>query len=74
LNGRQCDEDINQKVLNDEIQDLEGPMTRARVKKVKEVLINLMAANDQNDEMEAKIVNLITLSEDDMGIGHAAQI
>jgi hypothetical protein len=24
--------------------------------------------------MEAKIVNLITLSEDDMGIGHAAQI
>jgi hypothetical protein len=74
LNGRQCDEDINQKVLNDEIQDLEGPMTRARVKKVKEVLINLMAANDQNDEMEAKIVNLITLSEDGMGIGHAAQI
>jgi hypothetical protein len=68
------DEDINQKVLNDEIQDLEGPMTRARVKKVKEVLINLMAANDQNDEMEAKIVNLITLSEDGMGIGHAAQI
>jgi hypothetical protein len=60
------DEDINQKVLNDEIQDLEGPMTRARVKKVKEVLINLMAANDQNDEMEAKIVNLITLSEDGM--------
>jgi hypothetical protein len=49
-------------------------MTRARVKKVKEVLINLMAANDQNDEMEAKIVNLITLSEDGMGIGHAAQI
>ena len=68
------DEDINQKVLNDEIQDLEGPMTRARVKKVKEVLINLMAAKDQNDEMEAKIVNLITLSEDGMGIGHAAQI
>jgi hypothetical protein len=68
------DEDINQKVLNDEIQDLEGPMTRARVKKVKEVLINLMAAKDQNDEMEAKIVNLITLSEDVMGIGHAAQI
>jgi hypothetical protein len=74
LNGRQCDEDLNQKVLNDEIQDLEGPMTRARVKKVKEVLINLMAAKDQNDEMEAKIVNLITLSEDVMGIGHAAQI
>jgi hypothetical protein len=68
------DEDINQKVLNDEIQDLEGPMTRARVKKVKEVLINLMAAKDQNDEVEAKIVNLITLSEDGMGIGHAAQI
>jgi hypothetical protein len=68
------DEDINQEVLNDEIQDLEGPMTRARVKKVKEVLINLMAAKDQNDEVEAKIVNLITLSEDGMGIGHAAQI
>jgi hypothetical protein len=33
-----------------------------------------MGAKDQKDEIEPMIVNLITLSDDDIGTGHAAQI
>ncbi|CAJ2636509.1 unnamed protein product [Trifolium pratense] len=73
-----CDEEITQQDLNEAIQGLGGPMTRERAKKAKEgltnLITNLMGAEEQKDEIEPRIINLITSSEDGIGTGHAAQI
>ncbi|CAJ2636512.1 unnamed protein product [Trifolium pratense] len=72
------DEEIIQQDLNEAIQGLGGPMTRERAKKAKEgltnLITNLMGAEEQNDEIEPRIINLITSSEDGTRTGHAAQI